>query len=116
MLLEISGAAWRGTGVNRRRLGFSEAQLSQLTRNDVVHGGDDLSEVGLNLWPTGGGQNENGKLSPSEVLLVAKGRPSRPGQTTPGVFEHGLDLLARHARKAREKIIHTSAIFEVFEQ
>src|SRR5438093_4258167 len=44
------------------------------------------------------------------------GRPSRSGQTTPSVFEHGLDLLARHAGKPREKIIHASAIFEVFEQ
>jgi hypothetical protein len=44
------------------------------------------------------------------------GRPSRSGQTTPSVFEHGLDLLARHAGKPRETIIHTSAIFEVFEQ
>ena len=32
------------------------------------------------------------------------------------MFEHGLDLLARHARKPREKIIHASALFEVFEQ
>jgi hypothetical protein len=30
--LEFSGAAWRETGANPKRLGFSEAQFTQLTR------------------------------------------------------------------------------------
>lgn len=50
--LEISGGDWRETGVNPRRLGFSEAQFTQLTRKELVHGGDDLSEVGLNRRPS----------------------------------------------------------------
>ena len=38
------------------------------------------------------------------------------GVSEAGVFEHGFDLLASHAGKPREKIIHASAIFEVFEE
>ena len=44
------------------------------------------------------------------------GARSHLGQTTLGVFEHGLDLLASHAGKPREKINHASPIFDVCEQ
>ena len=56
-------------------------------------------------------------LTLGKGLLVAKVLIcSRLGQTMPSVFEHGFDLFASHAGKPCEKIIHTSAIFEVLEE
>ena len=61
-----------GRAVDRRRLGFLEGQLAELAWQESVYGGDYFRELGLDLWPTGGGQNENGQPSPGQNLLVLK--------------------------------------------
>jgi len=57
-------------------------------------------------------------------MIAKRTRMARPpailalsdGQTTLRVMQHGLDLLARHAREPVQEIVHPGTVFEILEQ